>query len=64
MEWSIDFIERNGTINRIASTEIRSLIRASFQAYGEEKLRFKAEEVGTHSNQSGAVMAMYLAGVL
>eukprot|EP00957_Ditylum_brightwellii_P079174 6021548-Ditylum_brightwellii.AAC.1 len=44
MEWSIDFIKRNGTINCISLTEIRSLIRASVQAYGEDKLRFKAEE--------------------
>eukprot|EP00957_Ditylum_brightwellii_P132687 10117726-Ditylum_brightwellii.AAC.1 len=63
MEWSIDSIERNKTINRITSTEIRLLIRASVQAYGEDKLGFKSEEVGTHSNRSAAAMAMYLAGV-
>eukprot|EP00957_Ditylum_brightwellii_P075786 5760130-Ditylum_brightwellii.AAC.1 len=38
MEWPIDFIKRNGTIECIALTKIRSLIRASVQAYGEDKL--------------------------
>ena len=30
------------------------------KAYGESKLGFKAEEVGTHSIRSGAAMSMYL----
>ena len=29
-------------------------------AIGEDKLGFKAEQVGTHSQRSGAAMAMYL----
>eukprot|EP00957_Ditylum_brightwellii_P028377 2142795-Ditylum_brightwellii.AAC.1 len=41
----------------IQSSEIRFLIQAAVQAYGENKLGFKAEEVGTHSNRSAAAMA-------
>eukprot|EP00957_Ditylum_brightwellii_P072107 5481373-Ditylum_brightwellii.AAC.1 len=44
-------------------TEIRSLIQATARAYRENKLGVKAEDVGTHSNRSGAAMVMYLAGV-
>eukprot|EP00957_Ditylum_brightwellii_P041173 3116851-Ditylum_brightwellii.AAC.2 len=54
VEWLINFIERNGTIGCISSTEIRSLIWAAVQAYGGDELGFKAKEAGgTHSNRSG-----------
>eukprot|EP00957_Ditylum_brightwellii_P083073 6314814-Ditylum_brightwellii.AAC.1 len=54
---------RNGTIEQITSAEIRSLICTAVQVYGEDKLGFKAEEVGMNLNKSGAAIAMYLADV-
>jgi hypothetical protein len=42
---------------------ITSLIRDGVVAIGETKLRIECWEIGTHSIQSGAAMAMYLAGI-
>ena len=37
-----------------------SALRDAVRAIGEDKLGFKAEQVGTYSQRSGAAMAMYL----
>jgi hypothetical protein len=38
-------------------------LRTATRAIGEQRLGSKAANIGTHSIRSGAVMAMYLAGV-
>eukprot|EP00957_Ditylum_brightwellii_P129468 9875625-Ditylum_brightwellii.AAC.1 len=62
-EWLVDFIGQDGELDCISSTDIRFTICTTVQAYGKDKLGFKAEDMGTHSKRSGAAMTMYLAGV-
>ena len=59
-ETPVSAVWRNDRIEHITSGEVVNSIRAAVKAYGESKLGFKAEEVGTHSIRSGAAMSMYL----
>jgi hypothetical protein len=54
--------QRNKLIS-ITSEMIADLIQDSVVAIGETKLGILCLEIGTHSNRSGASMAMNLAGV-
>jgi len=56
----VSAVWRNDRIEHVSSKELVGALRAAVVAYGEEKLGFKAEEIGTHSIRSGAAMAMYL----
>ena len=47
-------------IEHVTSKMMVESLRDAVKATGEEKLGFKAEEIGTHSIRSGAAMAMYL----
>lgn len=51
---------KNDRIEFITSSDITDSLRDGVKAIGEDKLGFKASEVGTHSIRSGAAMAMYL----
>jgi hypothetical protein len=50
-------------ISNITSKNIETALRNGVMTYGEAKLRIYRHEVGMHSIQSGAAMAMYLGGV-
>jgi len=52
----------NKTIS-ITSKMVANLFKDCIVAIGETKLRIQCHEIGTHTIQSGAAMAMYLAGV-
>ena len=47
-------------MEHITSKEVVRSIRAAVIAIGEDKLGFKADDVGTHSIRSGAAMSMFL----
>ena len=47
----------------ISSNQVLNQLRAGALLYGEERLGFKAESIGTHSLRSGAATAMFIAGV-
>jgi hypothetical protein len=57
------YLSRQGHIEHVTSTQIRTKIRAAAASIGEDSLGFKIEEIGCHSFRSGSAMAMYLAGV-
>jgi hypothetical protein len=50
----------NGMIEHITSAQVVNALRDMVGAIGEARLRIAKQEVGTHSLQSGAAMAMYL----
>ena len=52
-------IWRNDRIKHITSKEIVDSLRSAVVGYDEDKLGFKAEDIGTHSIRTGSVMAMY-----
>ena len=52
--------EKNHKIEHFTSTEMVVAMRDAVCAIREDKLGFKAEQVGTHFQRSGAAMAMYL----
>jgi hypothetical protein len=56
----VSAVWRNDRIDHITSKELVSAMRDAVVAIGEDKLGFKADEIGTHSIRSGAAMAMYL----
>ena len=51
---------KNHKIEHVASAEMVAALRDTVSAIVEDKLSFKSEQVGTHSQRSGAAMAMYL----
>ena len=51
---------KNHKIEHVTSTEMVAAMRDAVHAIGENKLGFKAEQVGTNSQRSGAAMSMYL----
>ena len=51
---------KNHKIEHVTSAEIVAALRDAVRAIGEDTLGFKAEQVGTYSQRSGAEMAMYL----
>ena len=51
---------KNHKIEHVTSAEMVAALRDAVRAIGEDKLGFKVEQVGTHSQRSGAAMAMYL----
>lgn len=55
----ISAIWRNDRIEHITSKEMVDSLRAAVVGYGEDKLGFTAEDIGTHSIRSGSAMAMY-----
>ena len=50
-------------ISNITSKNIETALRDGVTTYGEAKLKIYRHEVGTHSIQSGAAVAVYLGGV-
>jgi hypothetical protein len=59
-ETTVNAVWKNDRIEFITSSDITDALRDGVKAIGEDKLGFKASEVGTHSIRSGAAMAMYL----
>ena len=51
---------KNHKIEHVTSAEMVAALRDAVRAIGEDKLGFKAEQIGTHYQRSGAAMAMYL----
>ena len=51
---------KNHKIEHVTSAEMVASLRESVRAIREDMLGFKAEQVGTHFQTSGAAMAMYL----
>ena len=51
---------KNNKIEHVTSAEIVASLRDAICAIEEDKLGFKVEQLGTHSQISGAAMAMYL----
>ena len=56
----VSAVWENNKIEHVTSSEIVSDLRDAVPAIVEYKLGFKAEQVGTHSQISGAAMKMYL----
>lgn len=56
----VSAVWRYDRIEHITSAMMVESLRDAVKAIGEDKLGFKAEEIGTHSIRSGAVMAMSL----
>ena len=56
----ISAVWRNNKIEHITSKEMTTALRNAVEAFGQEKLGLRKEEIGTHSIRSGAAMAMYL----
>jgi hypothetical protein len=53
----------HGRLDKIASTQVLSALRAESKAVGSTRLGFKPSKMGMHPLCSGAAMEMYLAGV-
>ena len=51
---------KNHKIKHGTSAEMVAALRDAVRAIREDKLGFKSEQVGTHSQRSGAAMALYL----
>ncbi len=58
----INTVIRNGQLYSIPSTMILDRICSAIKSLGKDKLGSIEDEVGTHSNRSGGVMGMFLAG--
>ena len=56
----VSAVWRDDRIEHITSQEVVAALRMAVIAIGEEKLGFKADEIGTHSIRSGAAMQMVL----
>ncbi len=50
----------HGIIKHVTSNHVIDALRDAVGAIGKARLRFKKEDIGTHSIRSGAAMAMYL----
>ena len=51
---------RNNRIEHTTAKQMIEALRDAMVSIQEEKLGFKAEQVGTHSIRSGVAMSMYL----
>ena len=51
---------KNHKIEHVISAAMVAALRDAVCAIGEDKLGFKVEKVGTHSQRSGSAMEMYL----
>ena len=60
---NISAVWHHGKTHHITSKEITDALRNGLSVFGNDKLRIKPHEIGTHSIRSGAAMAMYLGGV-
>ena len=60
---TVNTIRVEDKLLKLSSSTMLLKLRSAVRALGEEKLGFKAEDIGTHSLRSGAAMALYLAGV-
>ena len=56
----VSAVWKNHKIEHVTSAEIVAALRDAVHAIREDNLGVKAEQVGTHSQISGAAMAMYL----
>ena len=56
----VSSVWKNHKIEHVTSAEMVAALRDAVRAIGEDKLGFKAEQVGTHYQRSVAAMAMYL----
>jgi hypothetical protein len=54
---------RHGRLDKIASTQVMSALRAASKAVRSAHLGFEPSEMGMHSLCSGAAMEMYLARI-
>jgi hypothetical protein len=50
-------------ITHVTRKQAANVLKDTVRAIGEDVLNIKADEVGTHSLQSGAAMAMFLGGL-
>jgi hypothetical protein len=57
------FAHRDSTIHHFLGKDLLNRIRLAAATLGEEELGFHPNSIGLHLARSGAVMAMYLAGV-
>ena len=60
---SVNTVLVDGKLLEVTSKMLLDRLRAIVKFVGEDRLGFKAMELGTHSIRSGAAMGMYLAGV-
>lgn len=56
----VSAVWRNNRIEHISSKEMVKALQAAVESIGEDTLGIKKEDIGTHSIQSGAAIAMYL----
>ena len=56
----ISAVWRDGGIDHITSDEMTTALRGAVLAFGEDRLGFKADDVGCYSLRSGGAMAMFL----
>ena len=52
--------ESNGDMRLVSGDDLLRCFRSVADTLGEDKLGYKSSEIGTHSMQSGAAMAMFL----
>ena len=57
------YLTPDGTIHCVSSTDVLDRLCLTARLMGEGQLGLQDKEIGTHSIQSGAAMAMYLSGV-
>jgi hypothetical protein len=62
LDLQINTVVKNGKLTTIPSSMILTSIRSAVRSLGTERLGFTDRDVGTHSNQSGGAIGMYLAG--
>ena len=60
LETPVSAVWRDDKIDHISSKELIARLRASVIAIGEDRLGFKADDIGTHSIRSGGAMQMFL----
>jgi hypothetical protein len=62
-ETPISAVLMGSRVRHITSKQVAKALQDTVTAIGEDVLNIKAEEVGTHSLQSAAAMAMFLGGL-
>ena len=62
-ETPISAVLLGSRIMHVTSKQVAKALQDTVTAIGEDLLNIKAEEVGTHSLQSAAAMAMFLGGL-
>jgi hypothetical protein len=61
-ETPISAVLSGSRITHVTRKQAANILKDTVRAIGEDVLNIKADEVGTHSLQSGAAMAMFLGG--